>query len=293
MAYLTHHELQKMHNCIRDIYSTMEITSLPTHIVLTVSKIIPSSIILYAKYSYRKIGETQENLCVEEMASIGKFDQMNVFAQHAHEHPFINNIFFHKSNPHPFREDIERMLRKRVRNYKQSLELSAVKISDALDNHKFRRLALFNEFFRPNNIEYQLGMPVLCGNGFHTALCFNRDKMDFSEKDRLILNLIGPHIMQAYKNAERYASKKDTLGSFKQLFEDNNCNLLKSLGLSFREAEIIYWVLQGKTNYEIAIILNIAPGTVKIHLEKIYRKLGVENRMAAAMIALEAFEKNR
>jgi DNA-binding NarL/FixJ family response regulator len=32
--------------------------------------------------------------------------------------------------------------------------------------------------------------------------------------------------------------------------------------------------------------LKIAPGTVKIHLEKIYQKMGVENRTAATVLAM-------
>jgi DNA-binding CsgD family transcriptional regulator len=53
--------------------------------------------------------------------------------------------------------------------------------------------------------------------------------------------------------------------------------------LSPREQEVADWVGQGKSNEEIAIILGISAHTVKNHLDKIFRKLGVENRCAAAM----------
>ena len=53
--------------------------------------------------------------------------------------------------------------------------------------------------------------------------------------------------------------------------------------LSPREHEVVDWVGQGKSNDEIAILLGISAHTVKNHLDKIYRKLGVENRCAAAM----------
>jgi DNA-binding CsgD family transcriptional regulator len=55
-----------------------------------------------------------------------------------------------------------------------------------------------------------------------------------------------------------------------------------SLGLSTRESEILGWVTQGKTNPEIGMILGISRRTVQKHLERIYMKLGVENRTAAA-----------
>jgi len=53
--------------------------------------------------------------------------------------------------------------------------------------------------------------------------------------------------------------------------------------LSPREQEVAEWVGQGKSNEEIAIILGISAHTVKNHLDKIFRKLGVENRCAAAV----------
>lgn len=54
------------------------------------------------------------------------------------------------------------------------------------------------------------------------------------------------------------------------------------LSLTPREREIMHWVIQGKTNWEVAQILGCVQVTVKKHLHRIYRKLGVENRMAAA-----------
>lgn len=62
---------------------------------------------------------------------------------------------------------------------------------------------------------------------------------------------------------------------------------LAPLGLTAREAEVLFWVARGKTNDEIATILGIGLTTVKKHLESTYSKLGVENRTAAAALALE------
>lgn len=61
-----------------------------------------------------------------------------------------------------------------------------------------------------------------------------------------------------------------------------------SYQLTPRETEVLRWLAEGKTNGEIAAILEIAPGTIKIHVERILEKLGVENRTAAALIARES-----
>lgn len=63
--------------------------------------------------------------------------------------------------------------------------------------------------------------------------------------------------------------------------------MLQSLGLTPREAEILFWVCQGKSNPEVCTILEMKLFTVKKHLENIYVKLGVENRTAASAMALE------
>lgn len=58
------------------------------------------------------------------------------------------------------------------------------------------------------------------------------------------------------------------------------------LDLTPRAAEVLYWVANGKTNKEIGEILGMSPRTVNKHLELVYPELGVENRTAAAGVAL-------
>lgn len=51
--------------------------------------------------------------------------------------------------------------------------------------------------------------------------------------------------------------------------------------LSRREADIVHWLRQGKRNDEIGALLGISALTVKNHLQRIYRLLGVRNRTEA------------
>jgi DNA-binding NarL/FixJ family response regulator len=62
---------------------------------------------------------------------------------------------------------------------------------------------------------------------------------------------------------------------------------LAGLGLTERQNEVLFWLIEGKGNADIATILGMAQATVKKHLEHIFAKLGVENRTAAIMTALE------
>ena len=61
--------------------------------------------------------------------------------------------------------------------------------------------------------------------------------------------------------------------------------MVQAFKLTLREAEVLYWVAKGKTNRDIGDILGSSPATAKKHLERIYVKLGVETRTAAASLA--------
>lgn len=60
---------------------------------------------------------------------------------------------------------------------------------------------------------------------------------------------------------------------------------LQGLGLTEREAEVLAWVAQGKSNREIGTILSMSARTVQKHLEHVFEKLGVESRTAAILRA--------
>jgi len=72
--------------------------------------------------------------------------------------------------------------------------------------------------------------------------------------------------------------------------EASDATVIDAMRLSFaltaREAEVLYWVVKGKINRDIADILGASPATVKKHLERILAKMGVETRTAAAGMAM-------
>ncbi|MGU3496066.1 response regulator [Xanthobacteraceae bacterium A53D] len=68
--------------------------------------------------------------------------------------------------------------------------------------------------------------------------------------------------------------------------------LRAALKITQREAEVLAWIARGKPNRDIAEILGLSPRTVNKHLEQIYAKLGVENRAAAAAMAVRALARN-
>ena len=61
---------------------------------------------------------------------------------------------------------------------------------------------------------------------------------------------------------------------------------LISLGRTPREAEVLRWIAEGKSNHDIGVILGASTRTICKHVEHIFSKLSVENRTAAAATAL-------
>lgn len=66
-----------------------------------------------------------------------------------------------------------------------------------------------------------------------------------------------------------------------------NTGPLRALGLSPREADVLWWMSEGKSNADVAAVLHISRRTVEKHIETIYAKLGVETRTAALLKAVE------
>ncbi|WP_122864558.1 response regulator [Pseudomonas viridiflava] len=94
---------------------------------------------------------------------------------------------------------------------------------------------------------------------------------------RVASHLRTARILQSARNASQPASfdDKPAYGKLSSRFQ-----------LTDREIEVLRWVSCGKTNKDIADILQLSPRTVNKHLEHIYIKLGVETRTAATSVAL-------
>ncbi|TKB72676.1 MAG: helix-turn-helix transcriptional regulator [Nitrospira sp.] len=92
-----------------------------------------------------------------------------------------------------------------------------------------------------------------------------------NQTSRLVVRLL-------VEKKERYLFFEET--TMQRTFEQ-----FKQFGLTDREAEVLGWVAQGKSNDETASILNVCSQTVKKHLERIYAALNVTNRTEAALKA--------
>ncbi len=105
-------------------------------------------------------------------------------------------------------------------------------------------------------------------SGLATLFSFSGAGDRFREHHKEILNTLVPHVHTAL---ERVCA-----------IERN-----KAMDLSGREREVLAWVKEGKTNWEISMILNISERTVKFHVQNIEHKLNAVNKAHAIALAME------
>ena len=98
-------------------------------------------------------------------------------------------------------------------------------------------------------------------------LFFRAPGHDFDERDRFVLELMRPHLMAAYVAPEHAT---DPVAH-----------------LTPHQRTILRFVADGYTNAQIGRRLNLAEGTIRTHLHRIYRRLDVPSRTAAAQAYLE------
>lgn len=141
-------------------------------------------------------------------------------------------------------------------------DLRPRRMSDLLPPREWRLRELYNVALRPYQHELDVRIPS-SRPGYTRTFLFHAQKRDFGERDRLVLELLRPHLERVVDRFERRATPE------------------ADLPLTRREREILEWVERGKTNAEIAEILWLSPSTVRKHLENVYGKLGVRTRTAA------------
>jgi DNA-binding CsgD family transcriptional regulator len=359
MEILTFQDTQSLQQGIQKIYSLHDSHTFGIDILAIVNQFVPSEI---PSLSSTNLQTAKVSLLFQPDFSGLTPEMENVIHEHFGEHPIVQNM-------------------------PQTLT-GAYKISDFLSTTEFHRLeGLYQQYLGLFDIEEQMTFflpDVSSGTSSHYSqpkaaligFALNRLQRNFTERDRLILNFLRPHLAQSYANIQHYKPIQQDLHQLQQSF---NClglvvldadicvqsiapqaalwlktyftsstsprhlpdhlrswikhqitNLtapselpkpcpplriqlpdreltirliieqigsrylllleeqaldqslaLEILGLSQRETELLNWVMQGKDNQTIAKTMGITIGTVRKHLENLYRKLGVTSRAEA------------
>ena len=150
------------------------------------------------------------------------------------------------------------------------------RITDSLPAARFRESALYNDYYRHIGIDHAVAMPLFVDRGLLVSFVLNRSRLDFSDRECALLDLVQVPLAGLYRNLLR--REKD--------------RAFAALPVTPREREVLSWLAAGKTDKDIAVIVGVSPRTVQKHLQHIYEKLGVETRTAAVVRAMELSSGN-
>jgi DNA-binding CsgD family transcriptional regulator len=248
-------DYQALLGLVRQLYGIDRVEDFPRKAIVGIGRLIPCDILTYNEIDTRR----QRATFIEEPAGAINASQAAVFNRYADQHPLITH-------------------------YARTRESRPRKISDFLTLTEFRRLGLYQEFFRTLAINYQMAVTIPSSPELVIGIAVNRSSHDFSERDRTLLDLLRPHLVQAYRNAAERATLRDRAEEAERALWSAPARQLA--GLTRREHDVLVLVAEGKTNPQIAQRLRLSSRTVQKHLEHIYEKLEVRSRTAAAMMLL-------
>ena len=361
---LTHRDFDAALGFLREIYALRTVDELADHLVRALPSVVAADRAAYTMCGVllghpADNGQPRIDTRLYPAAEPSAPD-LKVFEQHMFEHPLI--VY-----------------------YRRTRDGQPLRISDFLSRAQFHRRALYNEFYRQVDTEYQTSfyLPVPPPQALGVAL--SRQHRDFSDRDCGVLSVLRPHLVQAHENAvavsRLQAGFASTVAALEEVeqgvvvlrhggrvqfmtrrawewldayfkpwpqrgkhlpetlhrwVKEQGAHLngngavgtprqplvlaregfrltlhlvssagqtlllmteeaigvspasLAPLGLSRREAEVLRWVAEGKTNVEIGTILGVSHRTVGKHLERVFQKLNVETRTAAAAAAQQA-----
>lgn len=177
--------------------------------------------------------------------------------------PGIIEAFSRSAHQHPV-----------IQHHAKTGEQSARTISDFLTEDEFHELDLYKDVYARLGAEDQISFILPSPPDVVVGVAMNRAERGFTEQDRELIELVRPHLSQAFRDAQ-----------LRQDGDPLSTTRLKSLGLTEREVEVMRLVVEGRSATEVADQLVISVHTARNHIANAYGKLGVRNR-ASAVAAL-------
>lgn len=151
--------------------------------------------------------------------------------------------------------------------------------SDFFSSRQFKQLDIYEDVFKALGVTNHCAVLI---PGYHNEINFvgieRKGSVDYSPRERKLLLLAQSQLANARALAHEHS---------KASHRAIDPRVLNQAGLTPREADVLKWLAEGKSNEEIAILLSISPHTVKGYLKVIFKKISVENRLSAALWAIQ------
>lgn len=182
MERLTQRDLATLLEFLEETYALTDLDDLALHLVRRLPGLVGSEVTGYNELNRRK-----RRMDFFHEPRVQLRDAVEIFNRYAHQHPLI-------------------------RHHERVKDGEPAAISDYLTQRQLRRLDLYNEFFRPIGVDYQVVFTLRRSDDLIVALALGRKGRDFSGRDRALLSVLRPHLLCAYRNAESLTGLQRELG---------------------------------------------------------------------------------
>lgn len=172
MERLRQRDLDGILSFLREMYSRPDLEGFANRLVSALPGLVPSEWTSYNEVDLQR----QANTYVIDPIPPDASELALAFERHILDHPLISH---------------QQELR----------DGQALKTSDFLTQTEFHRLGLYGEFFRKLDVEYQMAVVLPSSSPLVIGVAVNRGRRDFSERERLTLDLVRPHLLQARESA--------------------------------------------------------------------------------------------
>lgn len=170
MARLGPVDFQAALDFLREIEAVDELGAFPMRALAGLEKLIPCDILSYNELELRQ----KRVLAISRPDGVFSADNFATFERLAPQNPLISH-------------------------YARTSDGRPLKISDFISQRQFHRLELFQEFYRQVGTEYQLAVTIPSPPSSVIGIAFNRQRRDFTERERDLLAVVRPHLAYAYK----------------------------------------------------------------------------------------------
>ncbi len=171
MEQLPQRTIDAIEDFLRKAYATDSLETFADHVARALPAVIDSDVT-----TFNEVHPARGRIAwVDEPAGSCEFpDSIAIFEYHIRDHPLI-------------------------RHYTQTSDGRATKISDFLTDRQFRGLGLYTEFYRRLGIAHQMAVTLPAPAPVMLGIALNRRRHDFSERDRLALDVLRPRLAHAYE----------------------------------------------------------------------------------------------
>jgi len=103
---------------------------------------------------------------------------------------------------------------------------SARRISDFWTQEEFHASPIYRQLYQPMGIEFQMAVALPASRPIHVGIVFNRHDHDFSRRERDVMNVLRPHLVQSWFSARDQAHLRLLVNAATDATVDNGVGLI-------------------------------------------------------------------